>query len=86
MPSLWTSKWQKEIETMKFNKIADDYLQELYNSVGAVTIQNKIKLLSLILDGEGNISSRGRVTEAMRLGVLEYEMLESAGLIQLSLV
>jgi hypothetical protein len=71
---------------MKFNKIADDYLEELYNSVGAVTIQNKIKLLSLILDGEGNISSRGRVTEAMRLGVLEYEMLESAGLIQLSLV
>jgi hypothetical protein len=45
----------------------------------------KYKLLSLILGDEINISATGvEITNEAKLGVLEYEILESAGMIHLT--
>ena len=69
---------------MKFNEQADQYLQDLYQSVGAITPQQRYNTLFMKLgyhlDGSVLTFSHNPTWEQMA-GMLEYEVLENEGLI-----
>lgn len=62
---------------MKFNKEADQYLDNLYDSVGAKTWNQKYNLLTLLL---GQCSFSHNPTDEQKVGAMEYEILEREGL------
>ena len=71
---------------MRFNEKADAYLDALYKSVGATTDEHKFNTLYLKLgyeiDGATLTFSHSPTWEQKR-GMLEYELLEREGLIEL---
>lgn len=69
-----------------FGEEADSYLQKFYDSVGANTVQQKLALLEIKLGGTRNYYAfGGPVTDEMKVGCLEYELLERENLITLVL-
>ena len=68
---------------MKYNKKADEFLNELYDSVGATTDSHKYNLLSLILGGTFCFSHSP--SDLQKVAMLEYDLLHRHGLIELTL-
>ena|SRR5450631_2762053 len=71
-----------------FGTEAENFLKEFYKSVGAETAAQKVTLLQIKLDdalgGTANFYALGgEVSDAMKLGCLEYEFLERLGKIPL---
>lgn len=71
---------------MKFNEKADAYLKSLYKSVGATTAEQKYNTLFMKmgyhLDGSVINFSHNPSWE-QKQGMMEYEVLEHEGLIQI---
>ncbi|MCP5520652.1 MAG: hypothetical protein H7A46_03795 [Verrucomicrobiales bacterium] len=60
----------------------EDFLQQVYASVGAASTSEKLTLLTNYLGGEPNFYAMGgAMTEEMKLGCLEYEYLENQGVL-----
>lgn len=72
----------------RYNTEADSALDELYASVGAVAVAQKINVLYLELEKPAyNFYAFGGVfNEQSELGCLEYEYLARRGLIELTYV
>ena len=71
----------------RYNQMADAALNNLYESVGADSIAQKITVLDLKLGGSHEFYAfGGETSEEIRLGCLEYEFLNQEGLIELTLV
>ena len=73
---------------MKFNEKADAYLKALYDSVGAITSEQKYNVLFMKLgyhlDGTA-INFSHNPTWEQKQGMMEYDLLECEGLIELVL-
>ena len=70
---------------MKFNEIADEFLEELYQSVGASTPEQKYNTLVLKLGYQDHtINFSHNPTWEQKQAMLEYEFLEREGLIEVS--
>jgi hypothetical protein len=66
---------------MKFNKEADEYIEKLYNSVGATTWEQKYNTLLLKLDlNEECLYFSHNPTVEQKVGMLEYDLVERVGL------
>ena len=82
---------ENKIMKPKFNEKADKYLKDLYESVGAITPEQKYNTLfmklGLHLNGSVNNFHAGKSepTWEQKRGCLEYEVLEHEGLIELIL-
>lgn len=71
----------------QFSAEAEQHLQAIYAAGGAHTTEKKIEVLNSKLGGTANFyAAGGCLTPEMKLGCLEYEYLESQGLIALTLV
>lgn len=75
---------------MKYNEKADDYLETLYNSVGAKTWEQKFNTLLLKMGHKASSFSFStfpatEVTWEQKVGALEYELLDRMRLIELVL-
>lgn len=69
-------------DSKSFGKESDAFLQAVYQSVAAETAQQKIAFLALKLNGEPNFYSvGGEVSLETKLACLEYEYLETLGLV-----
>jgi hypothetical protein len=67
-----------------YGKEADAFLAELYESCGAETTQQKLNVLELRLGKDSNFYAfGGALTDEMKLGCLEYDLLEQANKITL---
>jgi hypothetical protein len=73
-----------EVPIMKYNQAADDYLMALYGSVGATTWEHKFNtlMLKMMVVPEHQAFSHYPTIE-QKVGMLEYELLEREGLIEL---
>ena len=76
--------------TPRFSIEADEALESLYTSVGALTVEHKINALKLkmndeTLGGPNFYAFGGEVSQDMILGCLEYEYLSERNLIALDL-
>ena len=76
--------------SMKYNKEADKYLKELYDSVGATTWEQKFNTLLLKMGTDANNMSFStfpatEVTWEQKAGAMEYELLDRLNLIELVL-
>jgi hypothetical protein len=80
---LKTASLFRERQEYRFNKEADQYLTDLYDSVGAKTWNQKYNLLTLIL-GRCNFSHDP--TDEQKTRAMEYEILDRGGLLELVLV
>lgn len=71
----------------RFTPEADAFLNALYSSFGAVSIEQKINVLQTKLKEEASqyFGFGGEVSQEMILGCLEYEYLSSEGKIDLTL-
>jgi len=68
----------------KFNEKADAYLKALYDSVGAITPEQKFNTLLLKLTQDGSTYNFSHdPSYEQKQGMLEYELLENEGLITL---
>ena len=67
----------------RFSPEADEFLKLFYAKVGAITVGQKIEVLTLKLGPSNFYAFGGEVTDEMRLGCLEYELLLQEGLLQL---
>jgi len=61
----------------RFNKKSDEYLADLYESVGAKTWTQKLNLLTMKM-GACNFSHNP--TNEQKVACIEYELLENLGL------
>ncbi len=71
------------INKKSFGAVADAYLSKFYESCGADTTQQKITVLELKLGKSNFYAYGGKVTDEMKLGSLEYDLLEQNKLIEL---
>ena len=72
------------INPMKFNEKADAYLDALYKSVGAVTPEQQFNTLLLKLGVEHQfIGFSHNPTWEQKVAMLEYDILEREGLIEM---
>ena len=72
---------------MKYNEKADDYLETLYNSVGATSWEQKYNTLCLKMGiRPENHSFSHAPSWEQKVGCMEYELLNELRLIQLTLV
>lgn len=70
---------------MKYNKEADKFLKGFYNSVGAKTFEQKYNVLMIALGIDPkNQTFSHNPTWKQKVGMLEYELLENKGLIELT--
>lgn len=68
---------------MRFNSIADAYLEKLYASVGAVTDEQKYNTLMLKMGiNDSNISFSHDPTWEQKKAMLEYDLLANENLIE----
>lgn len=75
---------------MRYNEKADDYLDSLYNSVGAKTWEQKYHTLCLKMNVRPEDQSfhsfpGGEVNWEQKVGCMEYELLDEMRLIKLVL-
>jgi hypothetical protein len=69
-----------------YGNAGDKFLADLYASVGATSVEQKINVLLMNLDGEFNFYAMGgEVTSEIKLACLEHEILEREGKIELTL-
>lgn len=69
---------------MIYNEEADKFLDDLYQSVGAISDTQKFNLLTLILGGTFCFSHDP--SDAQKVAMLEYDLLHRHGLIELTFV